>query len=128
MWRLKIAEGGGPWLYSVNGFKGRQTWEYDEQAGDLAERAAVDKARADFTQHRHEQRHSADLLMRYQVCTWMMMAMVARIRVICICIGWVGFRMGFLAYLEYRVWATWHSHIAFDTTHILRGNVTGIKR
>ena len=55
-------------MHSLNGFKGRQTWEYEEQAGDLAERAAVDKARADFTQHRHEQRHSADLLMRYQVC------------------------------------------------------------
>lgn len=117
-------------MHSLNGFKGRQTWEYEEQAGDLAERAAVDKARAEFTQHRHEQRHSADLLMRYQVCTWMVMGMVARIRasVASALVGWVGFRMGFLAYLESRVWATWHSRIALDTTHILCGNITGIKK
>lgn len=73
-------------MHSLNGFKGRQTWEYEEQAGDLAERAAVDKARADFTQHRYEQRHSADLLMRYQVGTWM----VARIRIRRLHRHWLG--------------------------------------
>lgn len=43
-------------------------WEYDSQGGDTAERMAVDKARAMFTQNRFEQRHSSDLLMRLQVC------------------------------------------------------------
>jgi len=68
MWRLKIAEGGGPWLRTLNKFGGRQVWEYDEQAGDSAEREAVDKARVTFAENRFEQRHSSDLLMRLQVC------------------------------------------------------------
>lgn len=67
MWTLKVGQGGGPWLHSLNGFNGRETWEYDEQGGELADRLAVDKARAEFTEHRFEQRHSADLLMRMQV-------------------------------------------------------------
>ncbi|KAG0504631.1 hypothetical protein KC19_N011500 [Ceratodon purpureus] len=66
MWRLKIAEGGGPWLRSLNNFGGRQVWEYDEQGGDAGERVAVDKARSTFTENRYEQRHSSDLLMRLQ--------------------------------------------------------------
>lgn len=68
MWRLKVAEGGGPWLRSLNKFEGRHVWEYDEHGGDAAERVAVDKARATFTENRFEQRHSSDLLMRLQVC------------------------------------------------------------
>lgn len=68
MWRLKIADGGGPWLRSLNKFGGRQVWEYDEHGGDAAERVAVDKARSAFAENRFEQRHSSDLLMRLQVC------------------------------------------------------------
>lgn len=67
MWRLKIAEGGGPWLRTLNNHAGRHVWEYDEHAGDAAERRAIDKARATFADNRFEQRHSSDLLMRLQV-------------------------------------------------------------
>lgn len=45
----------------------RQVWEYDEQGGDMAERVAVEKARAKFKENRFEQRHSSDMLMRLQV-------------------------------------------------------------
>ncbi|CAM6008775.1 unnamed protein product [Sphagnum balticum] len=71
MWTLKVAEARGPWMQSVNGFSGRQVWEYSsEEKADaedsLADRLAVDKARAEFTKNRYEKRHSADLLMRLQ--------------------------------------------------------------
>lgn len=75
MWTLKVAEARGPWMQSLNGFSGRQVWEYSsEEKADaedsLADRLAVDKARAEFTKNRYEKRHSADLLMRLQVCMY----------------------------------------------------------
>jgi cycloartenol synthase len=58
-------------MQSVNGFSGRQVWEYSSEEktdaeDSLADRLAVDKARAEFTKNRYEKRHSADLLMRLQ--------------------------------------------------------------
>nr|QYO90092.1 beta-amyrin synthase [Sicyos edulis] len=67
MWRLKIADGGNdPYIYSTNNFIGRQTWEFDPNAGTPEERAQVEQARLDFYQNRYQVRSSADLLWRMQ--------------------------------------------------------------
>ncbi|XP_019178856.1 PREDICTED: dammarenediol II synthase-like [Ipomoea nil] len=69
MWKLKIAEGGGPYIYSTNNYVGRQIWEYDSNAGTPEERVAIEKARQDFTKNRRNGFHNVcgDLLMRMQM-------------------------------------------------------------
>lgn len=66
MWKLKIAEGGSPWLQTLNNHVGRQVWEFDLKAGTSEDHFAVEKARADFNNERFIQHHSADFLMRLQ--------------------------------------------------------------
>lgn len=67
MWRLKIAQGGSPWLRTTNNHLGRQLWEFDPNMGTAEEIAAVERARELFREHRFGMKHSADLLMRLQV-------------------------------------------------------------
>nr|GMD06499.1 dammarenediol II synthase-like [Ipomoea batatas] len=68
MWKLKIGEGGGPYLYSTNNYVGRQIWEYDPNAGTPEEREAIEKARQDFRKNRRNGYHvCGDLLMRMQM-------------------------------------------------------------
>jgi achilleol B synthase len=68
MWRLKVGQGGGPWLRSGSNFLGRQVWEFDADAGTPEERAEVERVRRDFTEHRFQKRLlSQDLFVRMQV-------------------------------------------------------------
>uniref|UniRef100_A0A7N0TAK0 Terpene cyclase/mutase family member n=1 Tax=Kalanchoe fedtschenkoi TaxID=63787 RepID=A0A7N0TAK0_KALFE len=67
MWKLKIAQGGkDPYLYSTNNYVGRQTWEFDPEAGTPEERAEVEAARLNFYNNRYQVKPSADLLYRMQ--------------------------------------------------------------
>lgn len=67
MWKLKFGDGSSPWLRSLNGHVGRQTWEFDPSLGSPEELAEIEKLREQFRSNRFEKRHSADLLMRLQV-------------------------------------------------------------
>ncbi|TYH56487.1 hypothetical protein ES332_D08G022700v1 [Gossypium tomentosum] len=66
MWKLKIAEGGNPWLRTVNNHVGRQIWEFDPNLGSPEELMEIEKARLNFTENRFRKKHSSDLLMRFQ--------------------------------------------------------------
>ncbi|KAH7867349.1 hypothetical protein Vadar_032334 [Vaccinium darrowii] len=70
MWRLKIAEGGGPYesyLYSTNNFVGRQIWEFDPNYGTPEERAQIETARQLFTLNRSKVKPCADLLLQFEL-------------------------------------------------------------
>nr|KAJ0214224.1 hypothetical protein LSAT_V11C400209710 [Lactuca sativa] len=66
MWKLKIAEGGSPWLRTTNDHVGRQFWEFDPTLGSPEELADIEKARQTFHENRFKKKHSSDLLMRIQ--------------------------------------------------------------
>ncbi|KAK8977583.1 hypothetical protein V6N11_013368 [Hibiscus sabdariffa] len=67
MWRLKIGEGGNsPYIYSSNNYLGRQTWEFDPNAGTPEERAEVEEARLNYYNNRHNVQPSSDLLWQMQ--------------------------------------------------------------
>ncbi|XP_058208023.1 dammarenediol II synthase-like isoform X1 [Rhododendron vialii] len=71
MWKLKIAEGKGPYLFSTNNYVGRQIWEFDPDAGTPEEREAVEQARQEYKDNSKKDRTRAppcaDLLMRMQL-------------------------------------------------------------
>ncbi|KAL1834019.1 hypothetical protein ACET3Z_003670 [Daucus carota] len=68
MWKLKIAEGGKPYLYSTNNFVGRQIWEFQPNAGTPEEREEVEKARQIFKNNCAKGVPACgDLLMRMQL-------------------------------------------------------------
>ena len=67
MWKLKIAEGGSPWLRTLNGHVGRQVWEFDPKLGSPEQLAEIEAARENFTKNRFHKKHSSDLIMRIQV-------------------------------------------------------------
>ncbi|KAL8236031.1 hypothetical protein R6Q59_017112 [Mikania micrantha] len=68
MWKLKIAEGNDPYLFTTNNFVGRQVWEFDPDAGTPHERQQVEDARQHFRNNRKQGIHPcADLLMRMQL-------------------------------------------------------------
>ncbi|XP_022753475.1 cycloartenol synthase 2 isoform X2 [Durio zibethinus] len=69
MWKLRIAEGGSPWLRTVNNNVGRQIWEFDPNLGSPEELMEIEKARNNFTNNRFRKKHSLDLLMRLQFST-----------------------------------------------------------
>ena len=70
MWKLKIGEGkNDPYLFSTNNFAGRQTWEFDPEAGTPEERAEVEEARLNFHKNRRIFPACGDLLWRMQVYT-----------------------------------------------------------
>ncbi|KAE8709034.1 Lupeol synthase [Hibiscus syriacus] len=67
MWRLKIGEGGNnPYIFSTNNYYGRQTWEFDPNAGTPEERAEVEEARINFYNNRYNVQPSSDLLWQMQ--------------------------------------------------------------
>ncbi|MCO5606663.1 hypothetical protein L7F22_060852 [Adiantum nelumboides] len=70
MWTLKIADDDSksPWLRTLNGYIGRQTWHFDPNADEYSpsELLAVEKARREFSENRFTKKHSADVLMRMQ--------------------------------------------------------------
>ncbi|XP_058208032.1 dammarenediol II synthase-like isoform X2 [Rhododendron vialii] len=71
MWKLKIAEGKGPYLFSTNNYVGRQIWEFDPDVGTPKEREAVEQARQEYKDNSKKDRTRAppcaDLLMRMQL-------------------------------------------------------------
>ena len=68
MWRFKSSDdsGGDPYLTSLNGFRGRQVWHFDDTAGTPDQCQAVEEARKRFQASRNTQKHSGDELLRLQ--------------------------------------------------------------
>ncbi|KAJ4761167.1 Terpene cyclase/mutase family member [Rhynchospora pubera] len=66
MWKLIIAEG-GPLVKTCNTHIGRETWEFDETLRASEGLAAVERAREEFYQNRHQRPESSDLLARMQL-------------------------------------------------------------
>nr|DAD46261.1 TPA_asm: hypothetical protein HUJ06_004491 [Nelumbo nucifera] len=67
MWKLKIAQGGGPYIYSTNNYIGRQIWEFDPNYGTPEEIAQVEQARQEFWNNRFKVKPGGDVLLRLQV-------------------------------------------------------------
>ena len=67
MWKLETAgDSANPYLRSLNGHQGRNTWTFQPEGGTPELRAQVEQLRAAFTANRLKQRHSSDELLRLQ--------------------------------------------------------------
>ncbi|GAA0163848.1 cyclase [Lithospermum erythrorhizon] len=67
MWKLKIGEGESPWLRTVNNHIGRHVWEFDSKAtASPQDLAQIDNFRNNYRLNRFVNKHSSDLLMRFQ--------------------------------------------------------------
>ncbi|KAI3960650.1 hypothetical protein MKX01_003824 [Papaver californicum] len=69
MWKLKVSSDQGPfsqWLFTTNNFGGRQTWEFDPDAGTLEDRAEVEKARQEYYENRLKVQASGNVILRLQ--------------------------------------------------------------
>ncbi|KAF3956398.1 hypothetical protein CMV_018468 [Castanea mollissima] len=67
MWKLRICEGGGLSLMSVNNYVGREYWEFDPNAGTFEDKAEVERYREEFRRSRFKTKQSADLLMQMEL-------------------------------------------------------------
>lgn len=69
MWRLRIGAAARDehHLFSTNNYVGRQTWEFDAEAGSPEELAGMEQARRNFSLNRSRFKTSGDLLWRMQV-------------------------------------------------------------
>ncbi|KAK6268484.1 hypothetical protein QUC31_012644, partial [Theobroma cacao] len=67
MWKLEIAEGVGPWLFTTNKFMGRQVWKFDAGSGTSEEGALIENFRQNFSLHRHHVKASSDMLKNFQL-------------------------------------------------------------
>ncbi|KAJ0089711.1 hypothetical protein Patl1_14041 [Pistacia atlantica] len=66
MWKLKFSEGNDGWIKSVNNHIGRQFWEFKPELGTPEEKAQIERLQNRFTKNRFQQKHSSDLIMRFQ--------------------------------------------------------------
>ena len=67
MWRLKIAQGDDPYLYSTNKFVGRQTWEFDPNYANSQELHQVEIARQHFLDNHFHVKSSSDALLHIRL-------------------------------------------------------------
>ncbi|KAJ0030221.1 hypothetical protein Pint_13911 [Pistacia integerrima] len=66
MWKLKFSEENDGWIKSVNNHIGRQFWEFKPELGTPEEKAQIERLQNRFTKNRFQQKHSSDLIMRFQ--------------------------------------------------------------
>ncbi|KAL9346353.1 hypothetical protein Peur_061206 [Populus x canadensis] len=67
MWKLEVADGDGPWLFSTNNFVGRQIWKFKPNVGTPEEHARVEIAREQFRSNRSRCKASSDVLKNFQL-------------------------------------------------------------
>ncbi|XWS19842.1 hypothetical protein CRYUN_Cryun31cG0051400 [Craigia yunnanensis] len=65
MWKLEIAEGNGPWLFSTNKFIGRQIWIFDPDSGTSEEQTQIEKLQENFSLH--YVKASSDMLKNFRL-------------------------------------------------------------